>query len=225
MTDRFEEAYVPDVVPEEDIEYFRKSGFGARLGWGERAAVVVVDMTNQFASGEYPFGRGDTGAAATRGIERLLEAAREAGLHVFYTVGPNTGCNVPSYRGIMGENKADGPSYDPDEGNQIVDALAPEPGDTIVEKPGASAFFETHLASMLRFYDVDTLIVTGMTTSGCVRATAVDAFCSNVYPIVPIECVADRSGISHEIALFDVDMKYGDVEPLDDVLGKLEDHA
>ena len=85
-----------------------------------------------------------------------------------------------------------------------------------------AGFFDTHLGTMLRYYGVDTLIVTGMTTSGCVRATVVDAYCSNFYPVVPIECVAVRSSLSHDIALFDMDMKYGDVAPLDDVIDELK---
>ncbi len=88
----------------------------------------------------------------------------------------------------------------------------------MVTKSKPSAFFGTPLASMLTYLGVDTLVVTGMVTSGCVRATVVDAFSHNYRVVVPIECVADRSATSHQVNLFDMDMKYADVLPLADVL-------
>jgi len=81
------------------------------------------------------------------------------------------------------------------------------------------------MANMLHYYDIDTLIVTGMTTSGCVRGTVVDAQSSNFRTIVPPECVGDRSIISHELSLFDMSMKYADVTPVDEVIEKLNDYA
>ena len=225
-SDRFDQAYVPDVVPDEDLEFFEKSGYGARMGWGDNPAVLVVDMTKQFASSDFALGRSDTGTGAVEANEKLLSAARESDLPIIYTVGPDERCNIDAYRGIMNENReVEGHVYDPGEGNEIVDALAPESEDVVIEKPGASAFMDTHLSSMLRYYDIDTLIITGMTTSGCVRASVVDAYCQNVYPIVPIECVADRASLSHEVALFDMDMKYADVTPLEEVIETVQENA
>lgn len=223
LSERLEEAYVPDIVPEEDIEFFEKSGYGARMGFGSNPAVLIVDMTKQFASDDFPLGRSDTGGSATAANVRLLEEAREAGLLVLYTIGPDADDNLDAFRGIMNENRAGAErSYDAGEGNEIVEELTPREEDVVLKKPGASAFFETHLSSILRYYDIDTLVITGMTTSGCVRASVVDAYCSNMYPIVPHETVADRSSISHEIALFDMDMKYADVMSLDDVIGSIQ---
>jgi nicotinamidase-related amidase len=107
------------------------------------------------------------------------------------------------------------------EAHEIPEIIEPEPGDVIITKSKPSAFFGTALAAVLNYHGVDTTIVTGMVTSGCVRATAVDAFSYNYRVIVPIECVADRSETSHQINLFDLDTKYADVTPLDEVLAHL----
>jgi maleamate amidohydrolase len=104
------------------------------------------------------------------------------------------------------------------EAHEIADAIKPGPGDIVVTKSKPSAFFGTPLASMLTSLGVDTLVVTGMVTSGCVRATVIDAFSHNYRVVVPLECVADRSATSHQVNLFDMDMKYADVLPLADVL-------
>jgi len=108
-----------------------------------------------------------------------------------------------------------------DRGNAIADPIAPIKDETVIEKPAPSSFFDTHLSHLFHDLGIDTVIVTGMTTSGCVRATVVDGKSSNFSMIVPIECVADRSISSHEMSLFDMDMKYADVEPLEDVIEKL----
>lgn len=222
VSGRLEEAYVPEIVPEDDLEFFEKSGYGDKMGFGENPALLVVDMTKQFASDDFPLGRSDTGESATDANARLLEVARDADLPILYTIGPDEDDNLDAFRGIMNENRSGSErSYDAGEGNEIVDDLEPRDDEVVIKKPGASAFFETHLSSILRYYDIDTLVITGMTTSGCVRASVVDAYCSNVYPIVPHEAVADRSSISHEIALFDMDMKYGDVMSLDDVIDSI----
>ena len=107
------------------------------------------------------------------------------------------------------------------EAHEIAPILKPQPGEVEIVKGKPSGFFGTSLASMLAYHSVDTVMVTGMVTSGCVRATVVDAFSYNYRVIVPIECSADRGDISHQINLFDMDMKYADVIPLDEVLDHL----
>lgn len=211
-----EDAYVPDVIPTTDLEYFEKGGFGGRLGWGEAPALLVVDLTKEFTSEEFSLGRSDVGDAVVEATARLLETAREAGVPVFYTKPDG---DLPSaYPGTAKEPEGGDRSVDREQGNVIRGEIEPREGEHVIEKPRASAFFDTHLASELHHYGVDTAIVTGMTTSGCVRATVVDAYSSNVRPIVPIECVGDRATISHEVSLFDMDMKYADVTSLTDVV-------
>jgi nicotinamidase-related amidase len=105
--------------------------------------------------------------------------------------------------------------------SELVTELLPKPNETVLVKQYASAFFGTSLASMLTAQGVDTIILAGCSTSGCVRATAVDGMQHGFRVIVPRECVADRGPEPHEANLFDIDAKYGDVEPLAAVLVKL----
>ena len=106
-------------------------------------------------------------------------------------------------------------------GAQVVDALAPRPGERVLKKLRPSAFFGTECDLYLRSLGVDTTILTGCTTSGCVRATALDAFSYNYRVIVPQECVTDRSKEPHEANLFDIQMKLGDVVSIAEVLAYL----
>jgi len=218
-----DDAYVPDHVPDEDIDYFEKGGMGDEVGWGENPAVIVVDMTDAFVDGEYATGRTDTGQAAVEANDELLEAAREAGFPVVYTTPTSADVYPEDYR-----SSGDDDEMSEDRrailttGNVVSPPIDPEPDDVVIEKPAPSAFFDTHLSNLLHYYGIDTLIVTGMTTSGCVRATVVDGKSSGFRVIVPEECAADRSISSHEMSLFDMDMKYADVRPLDDVLAKIE---
>ncbi|WP_254274411.1 isochorismatase family protein [Haloarcula marina] len=221
------ESYVPDVVPEEDLAQFggeNLDSIGSSIGWGETVAVLVIDMTDAFVTDEYPTGRAATGQPAVEANEKLLETARDIGLPVFYTKGTGSEMYPPDYQGTTksgSREKSESEQERWDEGNVITQPLAPEDGDVVIEKPRASAFFDTHLANVLHYYHIDTVILTGMTTSGCVRASAVDGHSSNFRMIIPHECTADRSIISHEISLFDIDMKYADVLSLDDVLETL----
>jgi nicotinamidase-related amidase len=221
-----DEAYVPDHVSDEDLDYFEKGGMGEEVGWGENPAVIVVDMTDAFVDGEYATGRTDTGQAAVEANETLLEAAREAGFPVIYTTPTSAGVYPEDYR-----SSGDSDEMSEDRrailttGNVVSPPIAPEEDDVVIEKPAPSAFFDTHLANLLHHYGIDTLIVTGMTTSGCVRATVVDGKSSGFRVIVPEECAADRSISSHEMSLFDMDMKYADVRPLETVLDAIAELA
>lgn len=219
VSDRLERAYVPDTVPETDLQYFEKGGHGARMGWGDNPALLIIDMTKEFTSSDYSLGRSDVGSDAVEANARLLRAGRDNDVPIFYTKVNADHANVyPS----TNEAKKAGDPYDPETGNEIHPEIEPQDTDIVIKKHRASAFFDTHLNNMLREFDIDTLVVTGMTTSGCVRATVVDASSSNFHVIIPEECVADRSQYSHEASLFDMDMKYADVTPLNDVVEKLQ---
>lgn len=217
-----ENSYVPDVVPEEELEYFRKGNYGGRVGWGRSPAVLVVDMTKQFTSDAYALGRSDTAEDPVAATARLVDTARESEVPLFYTRNVDERCNVEAHRGMWTEKLDPHSVYDPGEGNEINPELEPTEADVVVEKPKASAFFDTHLGNILRWKDVDTVVVAGVSTSGCVRASVVDSFSHNFRTIVPIECVGDRSETAHEMSLFDMDMKYADVLPLADVTDHLQ---
>jgi nicotinamidase-related amidase len=212
MTDDLSEAYVPDVVPDEDRSYYAKGGHGGRIGWGDSPALVLVDLTDEFV-GE----RSDAGESAVVAAEQILETAREVEIPVVYT---RPDKELPDeYRGTTKPKRESAPAREGT--NAIAAPLEPQSDEYVLEKPRASGFFDTHLANMLHEWDVDTLIIGGISTCGCVRATVVDAHSSNFNVIIPQEATADRSRISHEISLFDMDMKYADVTPAEEVISTL----
>jgi maleamate amidohydrolase len=216
-------AYVPDIIPAEERARYAKGNMGKRVGFGARPAVLVVDMTRAFTEDRFPLGCSAAGAPCAQAIRVLLDAARPRGLPVVYTRYEAFAADAEWGRWLD-----KGTGAEPDslmrtpEAHEIADLLKPEPRDLVVTKTKPSAFFGTPLVSILGYLGVDTLIVSGMVTSGCVRATVVDAFSYNYRVIVPLEGVADRSRTSHEVNLFDIDMKYGDVLPLAEVLAHLE---
>lgn len=213
MDNRFDDAYVPERVPETDLEYFDRGGHGARIGWGDSPALILVDLTDAFV-GE----RAEAGNPAVEAAEDVLATARNTGVPVVFTR-PNR--DLPE--GYRGTTKPKAESATGRSGtNEFHDRLAPREEEVVINKPRASGFFDTHLANMLHEWDVDTVIVGGISTSGCVRATVVDAHSSNFNVIIPAEATADRSQISHEVSLFDMDMKYADVTPVEKVVDRLE---
>jgi nicotinamidase-related amidase len=213
-----------EVIPAVDIESFQ-AGYADMeqpLKAGKKPALVIVDMTWAFVDSRYPLGWSETGYPAVAANKRLLEAARQAGIPIFFTRAYPTADYkpTPAQRGLW--KTLDNPSP-PDPalppGDVIVDDLAPLPGEVVIDKQSKPrAFFGTPLASLLIYEGVDTVIVTGMTTSGCVRASVIDAFQYNFHVMVPYECVADRSQISHKVSLFDMHMKNSDVVSLAQVL-------
>jgi nicotinamidase-related amidase len=210
-------------IPCEDVESFA-GGYDTidrPITHGERPALVIVDMTRAFVDSAYPTGWGETGWPAARGCARLLAGAREAGAPVYFTKAFPDPAHVP----IRGQNGRWKPSQDTSAvpglppGDEIVDELRPLPDEIVIHKQRKpSAFFGTPLAADLLADGVDTVVLAGMTTSGCVRATAIDAFQLNFHVLVVDEGCADRSQISHSVTLFDLHMKYADVIGTDDAL-------
>ena len=203
-----------------DDALFAGRGFGRRAGAGERPALVVVDLVNGFTDPESPLWcDADDAVAATA---RLLVAARASGAPVAFTtveydeagarVAAAFLAKVPSLKTL-----APGTRW------PLVDArIAPRRGEPVLTKLFASAFFGTPLAAMLAAHGTDTVIVCGASTSGCVRATVVDALQHGYRVLVPREAVADRASGPHDAALFDIDAKYGDVVTVDDALALLD---
>jgi maleamate amidohydrolase len=200
-------------------DVYATRGFGGRQGAGDRAAVVVVDLIEGFTNPESALAC-DTDAAvgATR---RLLDAARAAGLPVIFT----TVCyrDEDLERAAMFIAKAPAlATLRPGSAWVAVDRrLAPRTEEPVVVKLFASAFFGTRLDEMLREEGCDTVVVTGASTSGCVRATAVDALQHGYRVLVPRECVADRAAGAHDGSLLDIDAKYGDVISIDEAVAAL----
>lgn len=199
------------------MEAYKKAGFGKRMGFGRRPCVVVIDMTYGFVDPANPLARGKMAVRAVKQIARLLSKAREKGVPIVYTTGLNSVSNIVS-PGISRKVLVHpGPRE-----NMIVSGIKPKSGDVVLPKGKASIFFGTPMLSILNHFGIDTLIVTGAMTSGCVRASVVEAASYDYYVAVPEECVADRAELPHQVNLFDMHMKYADVIPLSEVLNYLE---
>lgn len=194
---------------EETRKLYEERGLGRRQGGGKRPALIVVDLNRGFTDPASPLHCDtDEAVAATA---RLLAAARQAHCPIAFTtieydesgrrVAKAFIDKVPSLLTL-----APGTPWP-----RIDERIAPEPGEPVLLKLFASAFFGTPLAPMLTAAGCDTVIVTGASTSGCVRATAVDGMQYGYRVVVPREAVADRATRPHEAALFDIDAKYGDV--------------
>ena len=185
---------------------------------GQRPALVLVDMINGFTDPACPLGsESDSVVAANR---RLLDAFRHRGLPVFFTTVIYDSVDQASvFRARLPalnvlQRDSDWVKVDP--------RLQPERGETVVEKQYASAFFGTDLLQRLRDAGADSLVVTGLTTSGCVRATAVDGL-QNDFPVVVVaDAVGDRNPDAHLANLHDLDAKYADVRDSDAVLAELD---
>ena len=200
---------------------YQRAGFGASVRRGERPAIVVVDLTNGFTDPAEPTGADLSDVVAA--TAELIEAGRPADVPVVFTTiaytsaeaggGPDGGAvtwltKAPGMRALREGSRA----------VAIDDRLPVEPGDHLITKKGASAFFGTGLAALLAGLRVDTVLICGATTSGCVRASAVDAVQSGFSVLVPRQCVGDRAQGPHEANLFDIQAKYGDVVELADAL-------
>jgi maleamate amidohydrolase len=202
---------------EEDLAGYAKAGLGHRLGPGVAPALAIVDMNRLFTDSRFPLGSSEAAAPAVSAITGVLDLARRAGLPVVFTTTKSTSdlAMAGLWKGQLSEEER--ALLSSPEAHQIVGPIAPRQGELVIGKVRPSAFWQTGLADVLTYHRVDTLIVCGMVTSGCVRATVVDAFSHNLRVLVPAECVADRAVLPHKINLFDMHMKYADVVPTREV--------
>jgi nicotinamidase-related amidase len=205
-----------------DSELYRGRGFMRRIGFGQRPALVVIDLANAWTRPGNPF-TCDGMDVILPGVQRLLAAARAKSLPVVYTTtayavteGANTDMGLWHHKIPVEVLKLG------TEAVAIDERIAPEPGEQVIVKKRASAFHGTHLSGFLKSAGVDTVVVTGVTMAGCVRHTVEDAIAEGFRPIVVRECVGDRVAGAVEWNLFDIDAKFGDVEPLERVLEYLQ---
>ena len=198
----------------DELDIYRRQGMGGSMGLGMAPAVVVVDFVRGFADPEH-FGGGNIGPAISRTAE-LLALARSRGWPVAHTRvvyaddGSDAGAFALKATGLPKLTETSPLS-------QILPEVAPVPGELVIRKRQASAFFGTELAGWLAFRRIDTLLVAGCTTSGCVRATVVDGCSHNFRTVVVTDCVGDRALGPHEANLFDMGQKYADLMSLEDL--------
>jgi nicotinamidase-related amidase len=209
------------IATEEDTAAWQKGGFGTRCGFGDKPAVLVIDMTNGYVDPKYAKGGGAYPERAVSAVAQLLTSARTARLPVFY-FRPSPQTPLSAAMRARKNKTTHGSQMLADPTARLwPDAIAPAEGDIIIDKPKSSPFFDTPLHSSLTFLGVDTVILCGLSTSGCIQAAALDACSSNLRAIVPEECVGDRAPSFHQFALYNIDMRYGDVMPLSEVLNHL----
>jgi len=215
-------------IPEDELAVYREAGFGREVGIGERPALLVIDVQYRStgrkpaplpdALKEYPSSCGEAGWHALPQISRLIEIFRKLRFPILY---PYVAPKLPHSAGQF-EAKIPGLMSIPEEGYAFHDAVKPMDGDILIPKIHASAFSGTPLVRHLVGMAIDTVVLTGCTTSGCVRCAAVDANSYNFKTIVAEDAVFDRSRHCHAINLFDMASKYADVMPTENLVSLLE---
>jgi maleamate amidohydrolase len=202
-----------------DFDIYHAQGFGKKVGFGRRSALCIVDFVNGFVDPAI-FGGGNIPQAVSKTIA-LLASARRRGLpvafsRIVYGDDGSADCafvrKVPALANLTESNPA----------SHIVPELATLPSEKVLRKTQPSAFFGTSYADWLRQKGVDTLIVAGCTTSGCVRATVVDSMSYNFRTIVARDCVGDRSLAAHDANLFDMEQKYADLMESEAIIALLD---
>ncbi len=214
-----------DILTPIDREVIRRGGYGKPRGLGDHPALVIIDPQYNYAGTdkpileqieEWPSGVGESAWRAIDRLKPLISAFREKKRPILYTrqVQKNMAFDGFAAKAVRSSSQY----LEGTKGTSIVDEIAPQNGDLVIDKSYASAFYGTPLLSVLIKLKVDTLIVTGGTTSGCVRATCVDAISRNFDVAVVEDCVYDRISVSHKVALLDLWMKYCDVISRDEAI-------
>ncbi len=220
-----------EIIPEIDRQVYSKAQYGKKQAFGRNPALIVVDVVTSFtgtqpkktleAIEEFQTSCGEQGWNALPHIRTLIDACREALIPVIYTKGD------PEYKVSCGGSTKSQIGISEDKIRAIYAEGFPEPimpkdGDFVIRKTKASAFFTTPLPIYLNHHGVDSLLICGTTTCGCVRATVVDSFSYGYPTFVVEECCFDRSNFSHLVNLFEMNQKYADVLTLKQTLALIE---
>lgn len=210
-----------DYLTERDRQALEILGYGALQGYGKRPALLVIDTNYEFCGPadqpllevirRWPAACGEEAWRAIGAMRKLIDASKSKGLPVFYSTNTRRpdGFDAGSWNWKSANRGAKRPRIE--RADDIVDAIAPRPEDVIVRKTKPSVFFGTPFASFLIDLKVDSLIVCGGTTSGCVRASVIDAFSHNLRCAVVADACFDRLQVSHAVSLLDMQAKYADV--------------
>lgn len=222
MARDFEDHCWRDIVSDEILRVYEP--YHRDVYVGERPALLAIDLYNLVYRGgakepheiigDYPSTCGKYAWDAVEPTKALFAAARKAGIPVLYTTAPMTSDVVATNRqaGLASSN----------EDYEIFEAFAPQEGDIMIVKERASAFYGTPILPELNRLGIKSLIVCGESTSGCVRASTVDAYSAGYHVTLAEECVFDRSLLPHKVNLFDLHHKYADVLGVDEIVAHLE---
>lgn len=225
MAGAFEDHVWKDVVPQNILDIYQ--AYERDTYVGERPALLAIDLYKLAYDGgpkpveevvkEYPSSCGINAWNAIPPTERLFKAARAVGIPIIYTTTETRSeANVAKAYATARQRSRQGETS-----FEIKEEFAPQSGDLIVYKQRASGFYGTPLLAQLHQLGVESLVVCGESTSGCVRASVVDAYSNGIHTTVAEECVFDRSDLSHKINLFDMHHKYADVMGVDDIVKHL----
>jgi maleamate amidohydrolase len=224
MARDFEDHCWKDIVNEEILEIYE--AYHRKIYVGHNPAVLAIDLYNKAYEGgnkpvrevnrQFPGSCGENAWKAIEPTQKLFAAARKAGVPVIYTTRHVDTRGVQSTNRNMGREPLKSDVYD------IKAELAPQPGELVIYKERASGFFGTPLVAHLRQMGIDSLVICGESTSGCLRASTVDAYSNGFHNVVVEECAYDRSMLSHKVNLFDLHHKYADVMHVDEVIAHLD---
>lgn len=212
--------YVHSLKNTELRDWYSKHGFGGRVGWGERAAIVAIDVARGWLDPDVDLGSSQE--PVIDAIVEVLGAARETNTPIFFTT---MGFNDPREAGEVYTRKLPlaGTQTAGTRDMELHPRMERRDSEPLIVKPRASGFFQTTLLTQLVANKIDTVIVVGLSTSGCIRATSESAFNYGFHTILPAEAVGDRSASAHEAALFDIDQRLADVMPVAEVVVKLHE--
>jgi nicotinamidase-related amidase len=226
MPNEFENHCWNDLVPPDVLDIY--SHYARRTFVGPAPALLAIDLYELAYQGgakpvaelhrSYPSSCGENAHAAIEPTRRLFAAARSAGIPIFYTTQDTRPDSLPQR---VSATKRQRPSRDPAD-YAIKSEFKPQPGDVVITKQRASAFYGTLLMAHLTQLGIQTVIVCGESTSGCVRASAVDGYSNGFHVVLVEECCFDRSPLSHKINLFDLHHKYADVLHVGEVVTHLD---
>lgn len=192
------------------------------MGFGQSPAILVIDMTYAYFDPSSHLGYGaEAGWKAIGKLKELLPEARKAGVPVIYTRSAPLKRSKDELKGLGRKHTNMQGTLDAPRMSTVVEEISPEEGDLVIDKYRASAFFGTPLVSYLIFHKIDTLILAGTSTSGCIRTSAADASSYNYHVVIPEECVFDRESLWHEVTLAVLSQKYADVRPSAEVMSYL----
>ncbi|MBI3049859.1 MAG: isochorismatase family protein [Acidobacteria bacterium] len=209
------------IVPDEELAVYRKGAFGNRIGLGAKPALLNIDTTWMFVDPAYAM-CGREMPELKRALVRITTTFRDLDLPIYYSRRDDR--SHPTRRGIWNlklSNASEAEYTSDPRADEWPPDYAPETRDVVILKNKPSAFFQTPLESFLRYDGIDTLVIVGISTSGCVRASVTDAFSHNFRVVVVEEACGDRSPSAHRANLFDMDMKFADVESIDHVIAEL----
>ena len=194
-------------------EVYSQQGMGQRIGFGEKPAVLIIDMQHDFCDPDAPTTLWPSIGTTYEPIRQLAASARARRVPVMYTQGlvAADGSSAGLWRYKQRYHAEGRVQIDGSRGAAIIPEVAPEPGDHIIRKWRPSAFFRTDIEVFLNVLRIDTLLVCGTSVSGCVRATVTDAFMRDIRCMVVRDAVADRTPAVMEASLFDMEQKYADV--------------